>query len=294
MMSWRRIVLVTLVCLLVAAGLLVALRAGGATAAPAARKKVTLLVHAGAGLRPALDELGRVYQEKTGTQIAYNYKGSACLLPDVLMSGKGDVYIPGEDYYARQAADRKLVKAGYPTVATMSTVIIVQPGNPKHIRGLADLAKPGIRLGLGDPKAVACGRAAKQSLEKAKLWEGARKNMVMSALNVTELSNGLKLKHLDAAIVWNATAAIYGSTDLQQIALPAQETTTSMVPAAVVAASRRSREAQRYVDFLASPEATRIFVKHGYGAPPAPAALRVATGSAPRLRTVGAGKMGQR
>ncbi len=44
----------------------------------------------------------------------------------------------------------------------------------------------------------------------------------------------------------------------------------SAVPAGVVAASKQAREARRYVEFLASPEAARIFRKHGYGVLPQP------------------------
>jgi molybdate transport system substrate-binding protein len=156
-----------------------------------AQAATKLLVHAGAGIRPALDEAAAAFQKKTGVKVEYNYKGSACLLPDVLMSGKGDVYIPGEEYYVKQAVERKLVKPDYKVVATMTTVIITQPGNPKHIRTLADLAQPGLRLGLGDPDVVACGRAAKQALINAGVWEKVQKNLVMSGQNVSELGNAV-------------------------------------------------------------------------------------------------------
>jgi molybdate transport system substrate-binding protein len=269
MMNLRRIVLITLICLAVVVGLLVAIRtAGAASAKPKAGKGVTLLVHAGAGLRPALDELGKLYQSRTDVKVDYNYKGSACLLPDVLMSKKGDVYIPGEVYYVTQALDRRLVQPDYRVVATMTTVIIVQPGNPKHIKGPADLTKPGLRLGLGDPKAVAIGRAAKQGLEKANLWDKVQRNVKMTALNVAELGNAVKLKQLDAAIVWDSCAALYGSGDVLRVPLPAQYRVLSVVPAAVVASSKQVREARQYINFLASPEGARVFMKHGYGAAP--------------------------
>jgi molybdate transport system substrate-binding protein len=271
MMNLRRIVLVTLICLAVVVGLLVAIRTAGAAAAkPKAGKGVTLLVHSGAALRPALDELGKVFQSRTGVKVDYNYKGSACLLPDVCMSQQGDAYIPGEVYFMEQALDRKIVKPDYQVVATMTTVLVVQPGNPKKIKGVQDLARTGIRLGLGDPKAVAIGRAAREVLVKAKVWDRAQRNLVMSGLNTTELTNAIKLRQLDASIVWDATAALYGSTDLEVISIPTQYAVCSPVPAGVVAFTKHAPESKQYVDFLASPEATKVFVKHGFGAPPKP------------------------
>lgn len=234
----------------------------------AATPGTTLLVHSGAALRPALDELGAMFAKKTGTSIDYNYKGSACLLPDVCVSQKGDAFIPGEQYFMQQAVERGLVKPDYRVVATMTTVLIVQAGNPKKIKGLQDLAKPGIRLGLGDPQAVAIGRAARECLVKAKVWQRAQKNIVMSAQNVTELSNAVKLKQLDAAIVWDATAAMYGSGDMVAIPIPAKYTVCSPVPAGALKFTKNPRETQAFLSFLASPEATRVFVAHGFGAPP--------------------------
>lgn len=259
-MNTRRIVLVTLLCLLASAGLLAFARA----AAP----KTTLLVHAGAGIRPALDELGAAFQQKTGIRVDYNYKGSACLLPDVCVSKKGDAYLPGEEYFMKQAVDRGIVKGPYQVVATMTTVIVTQPGNPKKIKSLADLVKPGLRLGLGDPEVVAIGRAARETLVKGGVWEKAKKNIVMSAQNVSELSNAVKLKQVDAAIVWNATAAMYKKSELTTVTILSKHAVCSPVPVGLVTYSKHPKEAQTFINFLASPESAKIFVKHGFGAAP--------------------------
>jgi len=259
-LDYRRLVLITIICFAVMLAVLAVARAGGA--------KVTLLVHSGAALRPALDELGTAFTKKTGVRIDYNYKGSACLLPDVCVSRKGDVYIPGELYFMKQAEDRKIVKPGYKVVATMTTVIITQPGNPKGLRGLSDLGKKGVRLGLGDPQAVAIGRAGRECLVKAKAWTLAEKNLIMSAQNVSELGNAVKMKHLDAAIVWDAAAALYNAKEMAVVRIPAKQAVCSPVPAAVVTFTEQGKEAQRYVDFLASPEGTKVFLAHGFGAPP--------------------------
>jgi molybdate transport system substrate-binding protein len=271
----RRIILITLICLAVMAAAL-ALAGPSHGAAPQAK----LLVHAGAGIRPALDEAAAAFEKQTGIKVEYNYKGSGCLLPDVLLTGQGDVYIPGEEYYVRQAVARKLVDKSYRIVATMTTVIIARPGNPKHLRTLADLAKPGVRLGLGDPKVVACGQAAKNAFTKAKLWAGAEKNLVMTGQNVSELSNAVRLGNLDAAVVWDATASMYSTRDLAKIAIAPRYSVTYRVPVGVVTKSRQMAMAKRYMDFLAGPEGRRIFLKHGFGLPAAPPAKGKAQGKA--------------
>jgi len=256
-MSMKKIVLVTLFCIVVTAGVLAFARA--------AQASTTLMVHAGAGIRPPLDELGKRFEQQTGTRVDYNFKGSGCLLADICFSKKGDAYIPGELFYIEQA-DKRGMLAKSRIVAQMSTVVIVQKGNPKNIKSLKDLTRPGLRVGIGDPEAVAVGRAANESLVKAGILEAVKKNIATQALNVVELGIGVKLRHLDAAIVWDATAYLF-KNDTEQIDIPAKWRADAPIPVAVLKFSENPREAEAFMNFLASKEAEKVFLAHGYGVP---------------------------
>lgn len=224
-----------------------------------------MTVHAGAGIRPPLDELGEIFQRQTGVRVDYNYKGSGCLLADICFSRAGDVYIPGELFYIQQARDRGFIR-DQRVVAQMSTVIIAQRGNPRNIRSLRDLTRSGLRVGLGDPEAVAAGRAAIETLDNAGVREAVQRNVVMTALNVIELGNAIKLRHLDAAIVWDATAALFGD-QVAAVSIPAAQRVTCPIAVATLTFSEHPREAAQFMAFLASEEGVRVFVRHGYGAP---------------------------
>lgn len=268
-MGTRRIIVITLICIAVVAGVLLFAWSGNA------RDEIRLLAHAGAGIQPPLDELGAMFAKRTGIGVDYSYKGSGCLLPDIVISQKGDIYIPGELFYMQQAVDRGLISK-YRPVAQMSTVVIAQHGNPKKIAGLKDLARPGLRVGLGDAKAIAIGRAARMVLEGAKLRDRVEKNVCMCCMNVVELGNAVKLGHLDAAIVWDGTAALYGEA-ITTIPIPAAYRETSTIPVGVLRVSKHPREAAQFMDFLASKEAAPIFRRHGYAVPEG-AAKKVAGG----------------
>ncbi len=256
-MDVKRIVIVTIVCLAVTVGLLLFVHASHAA--------TTLMAHAGAGIRPPLDELGKAFEKKTGIRVEFNYKGSGCLLADICFSRRGDIYIPGEVFYVKQARERGLVKTDR-VVAQMSTVLIVQKGNPKKIRSLKDLSKSGVRVGLGEPDAVAAGRAADAVLDRAGLLKAVEKNVAMRALNVVELGNAVKLRHLDAAIVWDATATLFGS-DVVTLPIPEDYRVVSPIPVGVLNFSKHSRQAEQFMRYLATPEAAKVFLKHGYSAP---------------------------
>lgn len=257
MSSTGRTVILSLLCVAAAVGALLLVRPGHAA--------TRLFVHAGAGIRPPLDELGRLFEEETGVRPDYSYKGSGCLLADITFSSRGDVYIPGELYYMEQAQERGFV-AESKVIGAMSTVIIVPRGNPKDIRGLSDLARPGLRVGIGDPNAVAAGRAAREALEKAGLVEAVERNVAAVALNVQELGIGVKLGHLDAAIVWDATAHLFRS-DVDTIPVAEEWRVASPIPVGLLVFSEHPREAKEFLEFLASDRAREVFLRHGYGAP---------------------------
>jgi len=262
----RRIVIVTLICAIVLVSVLLLAWPGDAKQAARRASSVRLLVHAGAGIRPPLDEIGDLFYRKTGVRVECNYKGSGCLLADICFAKKGDVYIPGESFYMEQAKGRELINKCF-TVAGMSTVIITQKGNPQNIRSVADLARPGLRIGLGEYEATAAGRAAKEVLDRAKVRGQVEKNRVMSALNVIELGNAVKLKHLDAAIVWDATAVLYENGEVATVAIAPALSVFAPIPAGTLKFSKHPKEAARFVGFLSSPEARRIFQRHGYSLP---------------------------
>ncbi len=264
-MTAGRVIGITAVCLAAVGGLLWVARAGRQAPAPAERP-VTLMVHAGAGIRPALDELGARYTAETGVKIEYNYKGSGCLLADICASRKGDAYIPGELYYIEQAVQRDLVSE-YRVVANLTTVLVVQPGNPKGIEDIRDLTRPGMRVGIGEPEMVAVGRAAREVLTRAGVWDKMKRNIVMEGQNVSEVGNAVKLGHIDAGIVWDATAALYSPRELTTVEVPEKWRVVSPVPVGVLSFSRFPEESKQFLAFLASDEAEQVFKKHGFATP---------------------------
>lgn len=231
---------------------------------PAKNKRANcrLFIYAGAGISPALDKLGRLFEEQHGIAVDYSYKGSGCLLADITFSRRGDLYIPGELFYLDQAKDRGFISESR-IIAGFETVLITQKTNPRKINGLFDLAQPGLKIGLGDAKAVAIGHTADQILKKAGILAEVEKNVIMRSLTVNELGNAVKIKALDAAIVWNATAQLFQeAVDTIEIEQPYRAQTP--IPAGILKFSRNPELAREFLDFLCSEQGRRTFQKHGF------------------------------
>ncbi len=132
------------------------LKAGGRLPAPERPSKDELFFYCGAGLREAADELVAEFRKASGIRVRPTYTGSGCLLAQITISESGDLYMPGEEFYMRQAVARGFIRE-HEIVTYFIPVIMVGKGNPRGIRGLADLYRPGLRLGLGEKESTAIG-----------------------------------------------------------------------------------------------------------------------------------------
>ncbi len=225
-----------------------------------------LFLYCGAGLRPAMESIRRDFTATTGVPVQITYAGSGCLLSMLTFAKSGDLYLPGERYYTDQARRDGHVDGEDRVVAYFVAVVAVQKGNPKQIRSLRDLARPDVRVGIGEPKTVACGLIAKRILEKAGIWEEVKANIDAQGANAgtaMELANAVTLKALDAAITWDAMA--YAARDtLDILVIPREQNIDVEIPLAPLAWSKKRKEAERFTAFVASDKGQRWFEANGY------------------------------
>jgi molybdate transport system substrate-binding protein len=231
-----------------------------------------LVLYCGAGLREPGEDLIAAFGAKHGIAVSATYAGSGRLLGQLAASRHGDVFMPGSSYYVERAIDQGMVEAGGArTAGYFVPVILVRKGNPHGIRTLADLARPKLRVGLGDERAVAVGRRAVELFEKNAIdRNGVTANVVFASGTVNELGVAIEMGTIDAAIVWDATARQYARVgDIVEI--PPEQNIVSAIPVAAVSFARDRAGAELFVEFVTSEEGRAILRGHGY-AVDAPAA----------------------
>jgi len=220
-----------------------------------------LVLYCGAGIRPAAAEIVEKFQDRYGIPVECDYAGSEVLISRIKLSGIGDLYMPGDVHYVDQAEEEGLIRTKT-TACYFIPVILVQKGNPKNIRSLADLTRPGVTVGLGDPKACAIGRKCTKIFEKNGIDEDDI-DVQFRSLTVNDLGNPIKLKNLDAVIVWDAVAA-YFDDDGDVVPIPPEQNVISTVAVAVLNCSTRPELAEKLADFITSEPGREVFRKHRY------------------------------
>jgi molybdate transport system substrate-binding protein len=97
-------------------------------------------------------------------------------------------------------------------------VIAVKKGNPKNIHTLADLAQPGLKLGLANYEQSSLGFISKRILDHAGLYKSVSANACSQVPVGDLLANQLAIGSLDAIICYS-TNALPHADKLETIAI---------------------------------------------------------------------------
>jgi molybdate transport system substrate-binding protein len=212
-----------------------------------------------------MEDASSAFEQKTGIKVELNFGGSGTMLSQMKIARRGDVYIPGSPDFLLIAQKQGIIDPATTRIlAYLVPAINVQPGNPKNIRTLIDLARPGVRVGIGNPEAVCVGLYAIELLERNRLLGHVQKNIVTHAPSCEATEALVALKKVDAVIGWDVFSH-WNPGKIETIFLkPDEIPRLAYIPAAVSAYARDKVEAQKLVEFLASAEARAIFARRGY------------------------------
>jgi len=221
-----------------------------------------ILVYAGAGLRPAIDTLADRFEAETGATVIREYAGSGQLVTRFNASRRGDVLVPGSLVFFDALLDAGDVDTPRPIVAH-TPVVGVAKAKAEDVTTFADIAKPGIRVGLGDPKAMALGRTAETILDASGMGDAIRANTVLRAGTVKQLALYVIQGDVDAAIIGRTDAVLNPDTIVMH-QIPADWYTPEIVAAGVLSTSKDPELAERFAEFLASPDGVGAFTALGF------------------------------
>ena len=246
--------------------LVLALRVGVGTGVEPGQAPLRLFC--GAAMRPAVQPIVEAFEQRHGQAVQVHYGPSNVLLSQ-LETGpeRVDVFLPGDAWYVEQAQRGGLVEPSE-TVAGFRPVIAVRAGNPHGIRHIADLTRPGVRLGVADERSTALGRIMPALLTRSGLSADAlTPNVRFTAATAPELGMNLGLGHIDASIVWAVVAHQHEGVETIEI-----DAVHNVIAPLAIAPVRREPEhpaAGALIQFFQQPEARRILRQHRFVVPQA-------------------------
>lgn len=227
----------------------------------------TITVLAGAGFVKVTTDLKTEF-EKAHPGVTVNVRnGGSGELFGILESQKSaDIFLPADYNYMSDAINKGYIdNTTVKNITQNIPVIAVQKGNPKNITSLSDLAKPGVRVALGDPQGPAIGKTSQKLLNKTGLTSSIEPNVVVKTTTVNQLLTYLVTDQADATIIWQDMVTwSEGQGKIEIIQIPDNQNFKSTVPMAVTVYSKNKQLAQEFEDFSTGPAGLAIWQKWGF------------------------------
>jgi molybdate transport system substrate-binding protein len=220
--------------------------AGTAAATPSPKLSGSLTVFAAASLTEAFtDDKSRLTTANPGLSVTYSFAGSQQLVAQIQSGAPADVVATADETNMQKLAAANLVETSRDFARNLLE-IVVAPGNPKGVKGLADLARADLKVVLEDPS-VPAGKFGRQALDK----QGVKVNPVSLELDVKSELQKVETGEADAGIVY-VTDVKSAGTRATGVAIPAEQNVVAIYPVAVVKATTNHALAQVFVDQLIS------------------------------------------
>jgi molybdate transport system substrate-binding protein len=237
--------------------LVVVAACGGTSSTSNGPAHTTLTVFAAASLQPAFDKIGKQLETNQNISTTFSYAGTQTLTGQLTQGAQADVFASADTAHMDAVGTAGLLRGSPAIFAHNRLEIAVAKGNPKGIRTLADLARPGLVVVLADPS-VPAGKYAQQALAKA----GVTVHPVSLEQQVTGVLTKVVLGDADAGIVYVSDVVTSGQVDGVQI--PDAQNVIATYPIAVLKSTQNQPGAAAFVDFVLSTDGQAILLKAGF------------------------------
>jgi molybdate transport system substrate-binding protein len=205
----------------------------------------SLTVFAASSLVTAFTAIGRDFEKANpATTVHLAFAGSSTLATQIQQGATGDVFASADVPNMQKLVDGGLIRGSPMVFARNRLQMVVAAGNPKHISGLHDLARPDLIVVLCAP-VVPCGRYASQALRQAGVTVKAASQETDVKAVVTKISLG----DADAGVVYVTDVKAAGPK-LQGVDIPDNLNVIADYPIAILKDSQNLPLADAFVGYV--------------------------------------------
>jgi accessory colonization factor AcfC len=224
-------------------------------------EKAPALFEQWTGIHVAIDVCNRHCAEPVAEEATGETGGDDFLL-EISDAGIHDLAIGGAEYLLDDGQVRGIVRKGERrTIASRASAIIVPAGNPKNIQCVADMAKPGVRVGVSVLDCLKglwediCGRLG--------LVSKIRQNITYYANGCIAIVEAAATGEFDAAFGWTSFQHLEPGR-IEIIELPPEQTVLRGTGVGMLSFAKNIEPARKLMDFLTTPEARAFYKEFGW------------------------------
>ena len=217
-------------------------------------------VFAAASLTNALTEIGDAFMTANpDAEVTFNFAASSELVTQINEGGApADVFASADQNNMTKLTDAGNNGSDPVVFATNVLEIIVEPGNPQGITGVADLANDDLILVTCAPE-VPCGNYAQQ------IFDAAGVTVTPDSLeeNVRAVVTKVTAGEADAGIVYKTDVTAAGD-QADGVEIPADINVIAEYPIAVTEAASHPEAAEAFIDFVLGEQGQQVLDSYGF------------------------------
>ncbi len=243
--------------------------------------QATVRVFSARACAAPLEEAAAIFERETGTSVAISVcsrhcaqavaeeavgsNGSHDFLEEIAEAGVHDLAIGGAEYLLDDGEVRGIVVRGERrTIACRRSALIVPAGNPKGVRSLEDMARPGVRVGVS---VLDCLKGLWEDVAAREgLLDAVRRNIAFHANGCIAIVEAVAQGKVDAAFGWSAFGHLApGRIEVVELA-PGQQVLRG-TGVGLLSFARQREAAKEFMDFLTTPAARACYGRYGWVVP---------------------------
>lgn len=224
-----------------------------------------IVISAAADLSPVLEELASLFEEESGLSLRTNIASTGQLVEQIIAGARVDVFLAASTVAIDQLVQKGLLVPGTAQQYARGRLAIwTRPGSSVEVAVLEDLLSPEVtRISIANPDHAPYGRAAREALQSAGLWDELQPKLV-PAENVRQAFQFADSGNVDVGLVaLSLVIRVDGTYRLvpEDLYEPINQTL------AIIAGSTHQEEAARFVSFLTGEKGRETLKKYGFVLP---------------------------
>jgi molybdate transport system substrate-binding protein len=223
-------------------------------------------VAAASDLQTVLPRLIERFERVSGVNVTPSYGASGHLAEQIKAGAPFDVFLAANQSFVRDLAGQGLIRPdSFRPYAQGSLVLAVYRQFGDEIVQIEDLAKPVVKkIALANPDTAPYGKAGKQALERAGMWQRLEHKIVL-AESVRQALNYVQEGNAEAALVGRAIARV---DDVVTVKIDANLYDPIIQGLGILTASKQATLAESFAEFVLGEEGQRILSEFGFSSAP--------------------------
>jgi molybdate transport system substrate-binding protein len=227
----------------------------------------TITVFAATTTVNAVNEISRIYTEKTGVEIRSSFASSGTLAKQIQNSAPAEIFISANEKWMKWLADENLIASGTYSPLLSNRLALIAPlaseARPTELKNAeaAMILQNASKVAIGDPSHSPAGIYAENTIRSLGIWDKIEKNLVRMQ-TVRIVLAAVEQNAVPLGIVYSSDAA--QSQKVKILGIFDESLHNAIRYPIGIVAGKNTPAVKAFYDFLKSDEASQIFRNHGF------------------------------